>query len=53
MVDLDRTPSRDSSVTVVNEDGHKALNEIRFSGKKYAFAIGAQTAKAESGDTSK
>ena len=53
MVDLDRTPSRDSSVTVVNEDGHKALNEIRFSGKKYAFAIGAQTAKVESGDTSK
>jgi hypothetical protein len=53
MIDLDRAPSRDSAVTVVNSDGHKSLNEIRFSGKKYAFAVGAQTAKAESGDTNK
>ncbi len=53
MVDLESTPSRDSAVTVVGTDGHKSLNEIRFSGKKYAFAIGAQTAQAESGDTSK
>jgi hypothetical protein len=53
MVDLESTPNRDSAVTVVGADGHKSLNEIRFSGKKYAFAIGAQTAQAESGDTSK
>ncbi len=53
MVDLDRVPSRDSAVTAVSSDGHKSLNEIRFSGKKYALAIGAQTAQAESGDTSK
>jgi hypothetical protein len=53
MVDLDRAPSRDSAVTVVNPDGHKSLNEIRFSGKKYAFAVGAQTAQAGSSDTNK
>jgi len=53
MVDLDQTPSRDSAVTLVNPDGHKSLNEIRFSGKKYALAIGAESAKAESGDGSK
>jgi hypothetical protein len=53
MVDLDRTPSRDSAVTVLNSDGQKSLNEIRFSGKKYALAIGSQTAQVQSGDTNK
>jgi hypothetical protein len=53
MVDLDQIPNRDSAVTVLSPDGHKSLNEIRFSGKKYALAIGSQTAQAESGDTSK
>ena len=53
MIDLDRAPSRDSAVTIVNSDGHKSLNEIRFSGKKYALAVGTETAKAESGDTNK
>ena len=53
MVDLDSTQSRDSAVTVVGSDGRKALNEIRLSGKKYAFAIGAESAKAESNGTSK
>jgi hypothetical protein len=53
MVDLDRAASRDSAVTVVNPDGHKSLNEIRFSGKRYALAIGAESAKAESGNSNK
>jgi hypothetical protein len=53
MVDLDRVASRDSSVTTLNAEGHKSLNEIRFSGKKYAMAIDGETAKAESGGTSK
>ena len=53
MVDLDRTPTRDSAVTVLNSDGQKSLNEIRFSGKKYALAIGSQTAQMQSGDTNK
>jgi hypothetical protein len=53
MVDLDRTASRDSTVTAINPDGHKTLNEIRLTGRKYALAIGAQTAKAESDGTNK
>ena len=47
MVDLNRTPERNSAITTVNSDGKKSLNEIRFSGRKYALAIGAETAKAE------
>jgi len=49
MVDLDSTPSRNSAVTIVGSDGSKTLNEIRFSGKKYALAVGAESAKAEAG----
>ena len=49
MVDLDRTPDRDATVTVVNGSGNKVLSEIRLSGRKQAFAIGAESAKAESG----
>ena len=53
MVDLDKSPNRDSLITNVDSDGHKALNEIRFSGKKYAFSINAESAKAESNGTNK
>jgi len=53
MVDLDRTQNTDATVTVINDSGRKSLSEIRFAGKKYALAIGAESAKAESGDTSK
>ena len=49
LVDLDRTPDRDATVTVVNDNGNKVLSEIRLSGRKQAFAIGAESAKAESG----
>ena len=49
MVDLERSPDRDSAVTVLNSDGRKALNEIRFGGKKYAFAIGEESAKSNAG----
>ena len=51
MVDLEQSPNRDSVITNVNSDGRKSLNEIRFSGKKYAFAINAESAKAESNGT--
>ncbi len=47
LVDINPTPDRNSAVTSLNSDGHKSLNEIRFSGKKYALAIGSETAKAE------
>ena len=52
MVDLERSPDRDSAVTVVNSDGRKSLNEIRFGGKKYAFAIGEESAKSNAGSNS-
>jgi hypothetical protein len=53
MVELEQTPGRDSVVTTVNSDGRKALNEIRFSGKKQAIAINAESAKAEPAGTNK
>ncbi len=52
MIDLERSPDRDSAVTVVNSDGRKSLNEIRFSGKKYAFAVGEESAKSNAGGSS-
>jgi hypothetical protein len=48
MIDLERAPDRNSALTVINDDGHKSLNEIRFSGKKYALAVGSESAKVES-----
>jgi hypothetical protein len=53
MVDLEQSPSRDSLVTIVQSDGRKSLNEIRFGGKKFALAINAESAKAESNGTNK
>ena len=53
MIDRNQSPDRDSVVTFVNDDGHKSLSEIRFSGKKYVLAIGSESAKAESGDSPK
>jgi len=53
MLDLEQSPGRDSVVTSVNSDGHAAVSEIRFSGKKYAFAVNAESAKAESSGTNK
>ena len=53
MLDLEQLPVRDSIITSVNSEGHKSVNEIRFSGKKYAFAVNAESAKAESSGTNK
>jgi hypothetical protein len=53
MLDLEQSPVRDSIITTVNSEGHKSVNEIRFSGKKYAFAVNAESAKAESSGTNK
>jgi hypothetical protein len=53
MLDLERSPNRDSVITSANSDGHKSLSEIRFGGKKYAFAVNAESAKAESSGTNK
>jgi hypothetical protein len=53
MLDLEQSPSRNSIVTSVNGDGHKSVSEIRFSGKKYAFAVNGESAKTESSGTNK
>lgn len=53
MLDLEQSPNRDAVVTSTNSDGHKSLSEIRFSGKKYAFAVNAESAKAEPNGTNK
>ena len=53
MLDLEQSPVRDSIITSVNSEGHKSVNEIRFSGKKYAFAVNNESAKAESSGTNK
>lgn len=47
MVEMN-SPARDSSNVInTNTDGSRSLSEIRFGGKKYALAIGAESAKAE------
>ncbi len=48
MVDLDRAAATNSIVTV-SDGGQKSLTEIRFSGKKFALAVGSESAKAEPG----
>lgn len=53
MVDLNSASNRDSLITNVNSDGRKSLNEIRFGGKKFALAINAESARAESNGTNK
>jgi hypothetical protein len=53
LIDLNRSSDNNAAVTKLNGDGSKALSEIRFSGKKYALAIGEESAKAEAGAGSK
>jgi hypothetical protein len=47
MVDLPRAASDDGAVVNTNGDGSRTLSQIRFSGKKYALAIGGDTASAD------
>ena len=53
LIDLDRSAPGNTSVVKRNEDGSKTLSEIRFAGKKYALALGDESAKADSGDSTK
>jgi len=53
VVDLDRTPTSNSAVVKSNDDGSRALSQIRFSGKKQALEIGDQGGGAQSGSSSK
>ncbi|HVO79367.1 MAG TPA: hypothetical protein VMT28_01475 [Terriglobales bacterium] len=47
VIELNSAASTDSAVVSSNSNGTKTLSEIRFSGKKYALAIGQETAQAE------
>jgi hypothetical protein len=53
LIDLNRSADGDSAVVRKNDDGSRTLAEIRFAGKKYALAVGNESAKAEAGDSTK
>ena len=44
LVELPKAALDSSAVVSSNGDGSKSLSEIRFSGKKYALAIGGESA---------
>lgn len=47
LIDLSQTPNGNSAVVKSNDDGSRSLSEIHFGGKKYALAIGQETANME------
>lgn len=47
MVNLDQPSVGDSAVVKNNDDGSRSLTEVRLSGKKFAFAVGDEAAKAD------
>ncbi len=53
LIDLNRSADGNSAVVRKNDDGSRTLAEIRFAGKKYALAVGNESAKAEAGDSTK
>ena len=53
LIDLDRSADGNSAVVRKNDDGTRTLAEIRFAGKKYALAVGNESAQAETGDSTK
>ena len=53
LIDLNQSASQDAAVLRKNDDGSKSLTEIRFSGKKYALAVGQESAKAETEGSTK
>jgi hypothetical protein len=48
LIDLSRSSDSNAAVVKLNADGSRSLSEIRFGGKKYALAIGQESAQAES-----
>jgi hypothetical protein len=51
LIDLTRTASSNAAVVKSNDDGSRSLAEIHFGGKKYALAIGQETAMDGSGSS--
>jgi hypothetical protein len=53
LIDLSQKPSGDAAIVQQNGDGSKALTELHFSGKKYALAIGNESASMDGSGSSK
>ncbi len=53
LIDLSQKPSGDSAIVQQNGDGSKSLTEIHFGGKKYALAIGNESASMDGSGSSK
>lgn len=49
LIDLNRGADNNSAVVKNNGDGTRSLAEVRFSGKRYALALGDQSVTADSG----
>ena len=55
VVELNQKPGADAALINNNADGSRSITEIRFAGKKYALALGRESAQNQSktGDGSK
>ena len=47
VVDLSRPSANDAAVVKKGDDGNSSLSEVRLGGKKFAFAVGEEAAKAD------
>ena len=53
LIDLNEKSNRDAVVVQNNGDGSRSLAEIHFGGKKYALAIGSDSASMDGSGSSK
>jgi hypothetical protein len=51
LIDLNQKQDNDAAVVKSNEDGSRSLTEIHFGGKKYALAIGQESASMDGSNT--
>jgi len=53
LIDLSQKPESDAAVVRQDSDGSRSLTEIHFGGKKYALAIGSESASMDGSGSSK
>lgn len=53
LLTLNDKAGNDAVVTNQNTDGRKSVSEIRFAGKKFALALGSESAEMKSADSTK
>lgn len=53
LVDLGQSADMTAAVFKTNPDGSRSLSQIRFGGKKYALAIGNDSAGSTAGDSAR